>query len=1089
MKRERWEQIERLYHAALEREPGGREAFLDEACAGDEALQREVAELLACDVPNDSFIQSPAIEIAARVMAAEPLIEASSKSTESLNAGSHISAYQLLSPLGRGGMGEVYLALDTRLGRKVAVKLLPSAFTSDADRTERFALEARAASALNHPNIITVHEIGEAATENGSLRYIVTEYVEGETLRQRMESLPQRRMKPLEAIEIAMQIAAALSAAHDAGITHRDIKPENVMIRRDGIVKVLDFGLAKLTESASPVIDSQATTMARNITDAGVVMGTPRYMSPEQARGERVDARTDIFSLGVALYEMIAGRAPFAGTTPAEVTAAILRDSPPPLAECAPDAPPEIARILENALRKDRGERYRTVKELLGDLKDLIEERAFESRLERSLVSISDELEAGKGSQVQRKPWQEFLRRHVAAAVNLALHGQQPRPWREFLRRHKVAVVALSVVISLGIVRGGAWLFALISNPPPSNPAQMRFTQFVDVREQELSTIFDARFSPNGQLVAYAHTGDGQNIWVKQVNGGQSHRVTTGDWLDFSPIWSPEGDRIAFISNRGNQFGVWTVPFLGGDVEPVKILGDYSIESQGGLPRLKSWSKDGRNIYYEWNHNLYSIDVSTPDKASSQVTHFELWNQEPSQLSLSPDEKWIAYRGEDNNIWRMQLDGGMPAQVTMDQAEKRHPFWHPDGRRLIYNSIRDGRSQIMLADLSSGSTTSLTASDFGGYLVDISPDGSQILCFGYRYESDLFSITTETGEENQLTDNLGVEFSPSVSPGGDMIAFQSIQGERFNWNQRRGLLLAKSLVTSEQPRQLTIDAFAAEWAPSGKMLASIRITDKCCSLWTVPASGGIPQELVSAGVTYAGRGADVTADRLQSADISWTPDSNRIAYCARDNDISNVYVIAADGSQNTKISANVNKGWSVNCPLWSPSGDQIAFVLDSGGSTPLGKRFRELWVWESGKTKMIFHTGAVLRLLGWTSDDELVAGLVANDDFNRVTPKEVQLISISTKAPRSRLLNKLPRTRQFSVQLSPDKRNVSFVANPSGRENIFLLSLKGGQPRQITQNNDEKIHYSSPVWASDGKTIYFGKQTRWSLLTLIDNLK
>src|SRR5262249_29286382 len=159
------------------------------------------------------------------------------------------------------------------------------------------------------------------------------------TLRQRMENLPQRRMTPLEAIDIAMQIAAALSAAHDAGITHRDIKPENVMIRRDGIVKVLDFGLAKLTESASPVIDSQATTMPRNIAGAGVVMGTPRYMSPEQARGERVDARTDIFSLGVALYEMIAGRAPFAGPTPAEVTAAILRDSPPPLAECAPDAP------------------------------------------------------------------------------------------------------------------------------------------------------------------------------------------------------------------------------------------------------------------------------------------------------------------------------------------------------------------------------------------------------------------------------------------------------------------------------------------------------------------------------------------------------------------------------------------------------------------------------------------------------------------------------------------------------------------------------------------------------------------------------
>src|SRR5262249_460305 len=205
MERDRWEQIERLYHAALEREPGAREAFLDEACAGDEDLRREVAGLLACDVPSDSFIQSPAIEIAARAMADEPLIEASAKPALILIPGSQIGAYQLLEPLGRGGMGEVHLALDTRLGRKVAVKLLPAEFTTDAGRVRRFAQEARAASALNHPNIITIHEIGEIATENGSLRYIVTEYVEGETLRQRMARAPQQKIEPSEAIDIALQ--------------------------------------------------------------------------------------------------------------------------------------------------------------------------------------------------------------------------------------------------------------------------------------------------------------------------------------------------------------------------------------------------------------------------------------------------------------------------------------------------------------------------------------------------------------------------------------------------------------------------------------------------------------------------------------------------------------------------------------------------------------------------------------------------------------------------------------------------------------------------------------------------------------------
>src|SRR5262249_45452238 len=385
MERDRWEQIERLYHAALERGPDAREAFLDDACAGDEDLRREVAGLLACDVPSDSFIQSPAIEIAARAMADEPLIEASNKPMGSHITNPQIGAYQLLEPLGRGGMGEVHLALDTRLGRKVALKLLPAEFTTDDGRVRRFAQEARAASALNHPNIITIHEIGETATESGSLRYIVTEYVEGETLRQRMASAPQQRIEPPEAIDIALQIAAALAAAHEAGITHRDIKPENVMARRDGIVKVLDFGLAKLTEPGAPAIDTQAPTLQRvTSTESGVVMGTPRYMSPEQARGEKLDARTDIFSLGVTLYEMIAGRAPFGGTTPSEVIAAILRDTPPPLAECAPYAPPELEKIIGMTLRKDREERYQNINDLLIDLKDIKQRLEFNARLEQA---------------------------------------------------------------------------------------------------------------------------------------------------------------------------------------------------------------------------------------------------------------------------------------------------------------------------------------------------------------------------------------------------------------------------------------------------------------------------------------------------------------------------------------------------------------------------------------------------------------------------------------------------------------------------------------------------------------------------------
>src|SRR5215510_1316191 len=250
MTSKRYQQVEQLYLAALEVESDRRDAFLAEACGGDEELRRDIESLLGYQAQSGGILDQPALEVVARAMTGNPA---------TIEIGRDFGHYRLLSLLGKGGMGEVYLGEDMLLKRKVALKLLPAVFTNDTGRVRRFAQEARAASALNHPNIITIHEIGEAPTENGATHYIVTEYVEGETLRQRLARAPLGRIEASEAIDIASRIAAALSAAHEAGIMHRDIKPENVMVRRDGIVKVLDFGLAKLTEPASPVIDSQAS--------------------------------------------------------------------------------------------------------------------------------------------------------------------------------------------------------------------------------------------------------------------------------------------------------------------------------------------------------------------------------------------------------------------------------------------------------------------------------------------------------------------------------------------------------------------------------------------------------------------------------------------------------------------------------------------------------------------------------------------------------------------------------------------------------------------------------------------------------------
>ncbi|MEW6128954.1 MAG: protein kinase [Acidobacteriota bacterium] len=298
----------------------------------------------------------------------------------SFAAGTSFSHYRIMSRLGSGGMGEVYLAEDTRLGRKVALKVLPSHFTHEADRLRRFEQEARAASALNHPNIITIFEVGHT----GELNYIVTEFIEGQTLRQRMMS---GRLSLRDALKIAIQVANALSAAHAAGIVHRDIKPENVMVRPDGYVKVVDFGLVKLTEPLpnSGEIDDETETQILS-TDPSIVMGTPHYMSPEQARGMSIDARADIFSLGSMVYEMVSGRTPFEGSTPGEIIASILYKEPPLLARYSREVPQELERIVTKALRKDREERYQTAKDIALDLKNLRQHLAFEEIRERSMT-------------------------------------------------------------------------------------------------------------------------------------------------------------------------------------------------------------------------------------------------------------------------------------------------------------------------------------------------------------------------------------------------------------------------------------------------------------------------------------------------------------------------------------------------------------------------------------------------------------------------------------------------------------------------------------------------------------------------------
>ncbi len=395
MKPERLQRSDEILQGALELHAEDRAAFLDEACAGDEVLRQKVESLLAAAQQMDGFMEERMSRVAGELMIDEQV---------SATAGQIIGYYKIVGPLDKGGMGEVYLATDTRSGREVALKLLPALSIGDQQRVRRFQQEARSILALNHPNIVTIYEIGQT----DSAHYIVTERITGETLRQRLARAP---LEIPEALAIAIEVAKALEATHAAEIVHRDIKPENIMLRPDGYVKVLDFGIAKLTERQAPTVSTEAATMMKVQTAPGVVMGTVHYMSPEQARGQEVDARTDIWSLGAVLYEMVAGRPPFEGEAPNDVIALILQKGkePLPLARYAREAPPELQRITTKALQKERDKRYQTIKDLHLDLENLKQEEEFKAKLEQFVSLEQDSTKTAAASSAPATSSAKYL--------------------------------------------------------------------------------------------------------------------------------------------------------------------------------------------------------------------------------------------------------------------------------------------------------------------------------------------------------------------------------------------------------------------------------------------------------------------------------------------------------------------------------------------------------------------------------------------------------------------------------------------------------------------------------------------------------
>ncbi|HEY7179846.1 MAG TPA: protein kinase [Blastocatellia bacterium] len=637
---ERWKRIERLYHAALERDTATREAFLAEACADDEELRREVVSLIAYDGHHASLIESPALEVAAREWADE---SSSLLSRPSASAPPQIGAYKILSPLGRGGMGEVWLAYDTRLGRKVAIKLLPTEFTSRPERVRRFEQEARAASALNHPNIVTIYEIGEI----DGRRFIVTEYVEGETLRRRTAKAPQQRVRLSEALEVASQVAAALQAAHEAGITHRDIKPENVMARKDGLVKVLDFGLAKPTKDGQGDKETrrQGDKEPQNssfspfphlpfrsspfppLTTPGMVLGTTSYMSPEQARGETVDHRTDIFSLGVMLYEMLAGRRPFEGATASDVMAAILIGEPTSLMEIDPQTPAHLWRIVRRCLEKEPERRFQSA----GDL-------AF------ALAEFNAPSAATQGSEAAG-----VTRTQMRAAAPAPRHpGKRPGRWI-------IATLAAPLMLAAIVLA----VFHLRERPEENLAVSFSF----GLPDNWEFRWFDSpAVSPDGKYIVYSAvpvSAQGRNevsLWLRRLDSAEA-KPLPGAQGGFSPFWAPDSRSVAFWAK--------------GRLRKIDVSGGSAVticEAGDSLPG--SWNQEGV-ILFSANTNLSRVAA-----AGGQAVALKFFaDGETRQHSprFLPDGKHFLYfsqnRDQQNDgIYVSSLDPGAQRKLILKGA-------------------------------------------------------------------------------------------------------------------------------------------------------------------------------------------------------------------------------------------------------------------------------------------------------------------------------------------------------------------------------------------------------------------------------------
>jgi serine/threonine-protein kinase len=951
----RWRQIEEIYHAAVARAPGEREAFLDGACAGDDTLRHEVETLLA--VATEGQLETPAVAMAAQMI---------SDPAGTVLTGRRIGAYQIDARIGAGGMGEVYRARDTRLGREVAIKVLPRTFAADRDRLARFEREARMLAALNHPHIATIHGIEDLEGTPG----LVLELVDGPTLAERIARGP---VPVREALDVAQQVAEALEAAHDRGIIHRDLKPANIKFASSGEVKVLDFGLAKAFagEGAGPNLSQMPTVTATELT--GAIMGTPAYMSPEQARGQALDRRTDIWAFGCVLYEMVTGRVVFGGRTVSDTIAAILEREP--AWEALPDAlPPTVARLLRRCLEKDPKRRLRDAGDIRIDLEDV------------SIESTSVTPSAGKPGLVTRR---EAIGAVVGAVVGAAAmgsvaisryRGPTSRPLTRFALQIPEGMLNPSFNVRIAISPDGSYVAC---NTGPTGRMLVRALSALEFKPVEGVRTAVPFFSPDARWLGFSPT-DGTNQLRKvALSGGAPVSICATDSF-MGATWA-DTDFIYFVPEL--PAGVTSVSAAGG--QPKEVV---SIDFPGGERQHKSPCAlpGGKAVLFVTS----TADITTFDEARIMGFFVETGQKKllleggthprysPSgHLVYAHDGKLFAVSFDPERVETVGEPFPVLEGVLMSRNTGIANYDISANGDLVYiPGICDGGSRTLVWVDRNGNAEPVGLPARSYLHPRLSPDDRRLAIEIEGPSHDLYVHDFDRGVLTNITTD-GVSHWPVWSPDGTQLGYRAGPMSKFTlWQVPADRSRPPAQVPAEGRSQS-----AESWSPDGRAIAY------------TASSFGVPPSIMVAHLDGSREPEPIAGGKAPAGSSKFSPDGRWLAYCSNESGRSEVYVQAFPGP-GPKIQISNDGGTD---PVWKRrggelyyrNGDRMMAVSVSTAPTLTAGRPYELWKghYSHGMSSSCGAPGATSSNYDVTADGTRFL-MIKDEDQDRATSNEIVVV-------------------------------------------------------------------------------------------------